>query len=423
MEPINYSIDVKSPFESAVQGYQLGNVMQQDRLKMDQANLQQQQQIQMQKDLAALANNPNATAQDFSSMMVRYPSLSEHFKRSWEILGGEQQKSRLTDVTQVYAALQTGNTDVATALLDRQIEANRNSGRAAEVKNAETLKKMIELNPETAKTSTALALSSILGPEKFAETFGKLGQEQRAAEKAPSELSSAQSKAQKDAVEAKFAESNAAIDLQKKGWDITKIIEDVKIAKENSRIAALNAATAREGNQLRREEMGLKLQELTQKRDDAVRTKAADVEAARSTMDNMLNTADRILATPVGVIESATGPISSRIPTLSSDTADFEELVETLGSQAFLAQVPNMKGMGALSNAEGEKLQSALQSLKLRQSRPRLVENVKEAQRLILKGRANLTTRYGVPENVPDTPAAAPTAQDVDALLKKYGPR
>ena len=134
----------------------------------------------------------------------------------------------------------------------------------------------------------------------------------------------------------------------------------------------------------------------------------------------MLNTADRILKTPIGVIGSAAGPVSSRMPTLSQDTADFEALVETLGSQSFIAQIPNIKGMGALSNAEGEKLQAALQNFSLRQSPERLLENVKEAQRLVMKARKNMTARSGLPETIPDTPDVRTLGGDIDALVRKY---
>jgi len=152
-----------------------------------------------------------------------------------------------------------------------------------------------------------------------------------------------------------------------------------------------------------------------------VREKVAEVENARATMDNMLNTADRILKTPKSVVGSAAGPVSARMPTISQDTADFEELVTTLGSQSFLAQIPNIKGMGALSNAEGEKLQAALQNFSLRQSPERLLENVREAQRLIMKGRSTLAKRTGMPDSIPDTPAASPSGANIEALLKKYG--
>ena len=147
------------------------------------------------------------------------------------------------------------------------------------------------------------------------------------------------------------------------------------------------------------------------------------VENARFNIDTLLNTADRIIGTPRGVVESATGPISSRMPTLSQDTADFESLIENLDAQAFLSQIPQMKGTGALSENEGKKLAAALQSLSLKQSPGQLVGNVKEMQRLMLKARKNLADKFGMPENVPDTPAAAQStsAADIDALVKKYG--
>jgi hypothetical protein len=260
---------------------------------------------------------------------------------------------------------------------------------------------------ETIDKGLGTARDEALAPAKLREQTAKAGE--------------AESSAQKAAVAAKFAESNAVIDLEKKGWDITKIQNDIDIAKQNSRIAAMNAATSREGNSLKRQENELKLREMIDKRDTAVREKVSEIENARSTMDNMLNTADRILKTPKNVVGSAAGPISARMPTLTQDTADFEALVETLGSQSFLAQISNIKGMGALSNAEGEKLQAALQNFSLKQSPERLLENVKEAQRLILKGRATLAKRSGLPESIPDTPSVQTSPGDIDALLKKYG--
>lgn len=426
MQPYNYMLNVPDPTQSVMGGMQtalnLANVASQRNLAEQKAlEIQQarEKQAAMEAELGQLSQNPTPSA--LASMMVKYPQLSEQFKRTYDVLNTEQQQSRLGQASQVYAALQAGKPEIAQQLLSEQAGAYRNSGMERDAKVLEDLGKLIEMNPKTAITSTGLFLASAMGPEKFTETFTKLETERRSAEKAPFELTEAQAKAQKAAVEAKFAESNAALDLQKKGWDITKIQEDIKIAKQNASIAALNAQIAREGNQIKRQEMGLKLQELQDKRDTAVREKTADVEAARTNMDNMLNTADRILATPIDVVGSAAGPVSARMPTLSQKTADFEALVETLGSQSFLAQIPNIKGMGALSNAEGEKLQAALQNFSLKQSPERLLENVREAQRLILKARGNVSKRYGVPDKVPDTPAAQPSASDIDALVKKYG--
>ena len=410
-QPFNYMLNVPDPTQSVMGGVQnalnIGNMMSQRNLAEQKAlDLQKarETQAQMESDLGTLSQNPTPSA--LASMMVKYPGLSENFKRTYDVLSAEQKDSRLGQATQVYAALQSNKPEIAQQLLTEQATAYRNSGQEREAKTLEDLGVLIKTSPETAKTSTGLFLASAMGPDKFTETFTKLQGEQRDAELQPSKLTESRAKAQKAAVEAKFAESGAVLDLQKKGWDITKIQEDIKIAKLNTQIA-------RESNQL-------KLQEMVQKRDDAVRTKAADLESARSNMDNMLNTADRILKTPLGVIGSAAGPVSSRMPTLSQDTADFEALVETLGSQSFLAQIPNIKGMGALSNAEGEKLQAALQNFSLKQSPGRLLENVKEAQRLVLKARKNMTDRAGLPETIPDTPAVSTPGGDIDALVKKY---
>jgi hypothetical protein len=427
--PINYIQDVQSPFQAAAQGFQFGSGIQQmqaereaQQLKLQQDQMALEQQRALSARIKSVMSNPNPTAKDYAQLSMLMPKdQAESTRKAWDMLDAEKQKSRLSKTGQVLAALNSDVPEIAQDLLAEEAAALRNSGDEAGAKAAETYAQIAKLNPAMARTNIGLLLTQIPGGDKVIEGVTKLGTERRAEEKAPAELSKAQSDAQKAAVAAKFAESDAVIDLQKKGWDITKIQEDIKIAKQNSQIAAANLAISRAGNDLKRQELQLKVGELAQKRDETIRAKEADVESARSNMDNMLNTADRILKTPVGVVGSAAGPISARMLTTSQDTADFEGLVETLGSQAFLAQIPNIKGMGALSNAEGEKLQAALQNFSLKQSPERLLENVREAQRLILKGRANLSRRYGVPESIPDTPAADTGAGDIDALLKKYG--
>ena len=414
MQPIDYASMQKAPDpgQAMLEGLKFGQGIRDMRDKRAETERAEELRKQYSADLSSTMNNP--TPEAFAALSAKYPQQREAFKQSWDMMKEGQRDQEFSTGVQAYGAIQAGQPEVAAQLLDERIAAKKNSGQDAT--KLETMRKMLDSDPKAISSHLGLALSSI-DPDRW----NKMTSELRAAQKAPSELSESQSKAQKAAVEAKFAESNAVLDLQKKGWDITKVQEDIKVAKENSRIAAMNAAISREGNALKRQEMGVKLQEMKEKRDEAVRTKAAEVESARGSMDNMLNTADRILKTPMGVVGAAAGPVSSRMPTTSQDTADFEELVTTLGSQAFMAQIPNIKGMGALSNAEGDKLQAALQNFSLRQSPERLLENVQEAQRLILKARSTLTKRHGVPEVIPDTPAAAPAPGEVDALLKKYG--
>jgi hypothetical protein len=424
MEPINYLAQVADPFAQATQGLKLGAGMA-DLQRQQEARAAQQQQAQLAaQEQARFFANPKPTMRDaarFASLLS--PEQSKAFLPYMEGISKEQQQNTLKSTGQLLSALQV-NPEVGIARLRESALAARNSGDKEDAALFEQYAEAAadpQRGPAVVFKALAARTAGIPGAKEFFENIDKSASTARAEAKAPAELTEAQAKAQSAAVAAKFAESNAVKDLERKGWDITKIQSDMAIARQNAQIAAMNAATSRESNAIKREENQLRLREMIDKRDTAVREKAAEVESARADMDNFLNTADRILATPKSVIGSAAGPVSARMPTLSQDTADFEALVETLGSQAFMSQIPKMKGAGALSEREGDKLQASLQNLSLKQSPERLIENVKESQRLILKARSTLSKRSGLPDTIPDTPAVQTNATDIDALLKKYG--
>jgi hypothetical protein len=226
-----------------------------------------------------------------------------------------------------------------------------------------------------------------------------------APEKAAADAALAKAQADKAKVVAEFARADAVLEAQGKAATIKKTEADILINKENARIAALNAAIARETNTLKRQELEQKIKDAQVTRDAAAREQTATFNSQVADIDNFLNTAERVKQTPKNIIESATGPISSRLPTTNADVADFESLVETLGSQVFIAQIPKIKGAGALSEKEGDKLQASVQNLGLKQSPARLIENVNEAVRLMEKARKNLADRSGLPTPTLDVPA------------------
>lgn len=377
---------------------------------------------QYQVDLDAALADPNPRA--FSTLSAKYPQMREALKQAWEMESEGERNAQGKVMSQAYSAMLSGRPEIAKSVLQQRIDAMRNSG--VDTSDYEHYVGLMDSDPKRVLGTLGFALSHIYDPKTFSG-FENLGGEQRAAEQAPYDLQKKQGDATTAAAKAKYADSEAVLDLQKKGWDITKIQEDIKIAKENSRIAAMNAAISREGNDLKRQELRLKIDDAVRERDEKIRTKVADVESARNSMDNFLNTADRVLnlaldkdGKPTSTAHAALGPIDSRVPTVQQDVADFEALAETLGSQAFLSQIPAMKGTGNLSEKEGDKLQASLTNLATKQSPEQFIANIKEAQRLILKARKNVSTRYGVPDSVPDTPAVAPSPQEVDDLVRKY---
>lgn len=424
MDSIDYTsafANVGSSYEAAMLGLKGGAAIHQLETERAAAAAKARQQAQMQAELTALSRNPTPAA--IASVMVKYPALSEDLKRGADVAGEAQQKAQLEHGTQVYAAVLNNQPDVARRLLTERATALRNSGNEREASAADAFATMIADHPELAKTTIGVRLAAAMGPDKFTEAFGKIGAEQRAGElqgdlvrKGKADADAAKSDAETKAITAKYADSQALADLAKKQWDIKAIAADIDFKRESNRIAAMNAAFNREGNELKREELKLKIEEARTARDEKLRGKVADVESAAGNIDNMLNTIERIKKNPslnsvVGSLEGKSLYPNAALGTLNpfgdgDERSDAIALIETLGSQAFLSQIPNIKGMGALSNAEGEKLQAAFQNLSRAQSEKQFRATLEEATRLLSKGRATVSKRYGVPLGAPDTPAA-----------------
>ena len=211
MDPINYNIDVKSPFDSAIGGFQSGLQMAGQLTALKQMQAQQAQQQQMQQDLASLSSNPNAGAKDYSSLMVRYPQLSENLKRAFDVVSPEQQQNTIGTAMQIDAALSSGNPDAALNLLQSRSQALRNSGNATSAAHNDTIIGMIQNDPTghngIAKTSVNALLASVMGADKYKEYKDSLMAQQLQ----PSKLAQSQAEAGIKSVEAANAPVGTAL--------------------------------------------------------------------------------------------------------------------------------------------------------------------------------------------------------------------
>ena len=417
--PIDYSLNVKSPFESAIGAYKIGSNI---------AEIQQQREIEKQK-----------------LQQQKIAAQEEERNKSYLILGAQS-----------LAAMESGNTNAAINLIQSRIDAERNSGNEKQADALNTWSELIKFNPQNAVGVLNRFITATPGGKALLDAAKVAGEEQRAAalqastlatneakarqertralvaeETAGSEISKAESEAKKAAVAARFADSNAAIELEQKGWNIKKLQSDMQIARQNSAIAAANNSIAREGNALKRDELKLKLIDMQDKRDQIVRERVAEANTAAMQADNLLNTVDSLIPKLVDKLDksgkpifsssfrAAAGPLDVLTPTLQTDVATIQEQFETLGSQITMSRIGEMKG--ALSNQDLLTLRQSLQSLSLRQSEEDIYKNLKEVQRLTLKARKTAFEKYGIPETRPDTPSVQPSAQEVNDILKKYG--
>lgn len=443
--PYDYSIgQVANPAQSFLQGIQMGDILrkrEEDQAAAIEAKRAAAQRQAFMSQLMAKASAGTIKPADYEQLTMLDPTNYKAWSESIGRMNTAQKEAGFANMSGVYSALAMGTpegVEVARRDLQTQLQAAENS----DPQKAQTIKATLAQLDDPVSRSQLLIQSGVtlngLDPERFKKLTENVAAQRAApfeqrkieagaseaeskAAKAKVDVGAAESAAAKAKIEAQYAQPQALLDLEAKGWNIKKLRQEIETSQQQSRLALLQAQVAKEDKVLKRQELQAKIDEAKRKQSADLQQKVADVEGARFNIDNMLHTADRILQNPS--LNSVIGTIQGRMPVVLSDEAqDAVALIETLGSQAFLSQIPNVKGMGALSNAEGEKLQNAFQNLGRVQSEKQFKENLTEAQRLLLKARQNVSTRYGVPETVPDTPAAKPAeGKSIDAILKELG--
>ncbi|MDF5765547.1 phage DNA ejection protein [Citrobacter freundii] len=158
--------------------------------------------------------------------------------------------------------------------------------------------------------------------------------------------------------------------LQQRGQDIT--VRGQNISAQNAALSreiqraelqdkVLDRQIARETNQIKLDELKQKQADVRQKAEIAKADRQAEAQGAVDTFSTALDSLGEIEKSPG--LSKAVG-VRSAFPTVpGSDAANFEARLDTFKAQTFLPMVASLKGMGALSDAEGKKLSDAVGAL------------------------------------------------------------
>jgi hypothetical protein len=248
IQPIDYATEVQSPFEAALGGFKLGSdvatmqVTQQKR-ELERKALEKAQEKQL--ELENLFKDPNATAEDYARVTAFLPKdQAEGVRKSFEMMTGEQQQTRLAQSGQIFSALKAGQPEIAKNLLKDQALALRNSGRENDAKAAETYLQLIDLNPTGAQTTIGLMMAQLPGGKEYLENVDKTLGTMRAEAKAPSELTEAQAKADKAVADATSAQATATNAAEKAKADAQKATADAQQAAVKAKYAEREAVDA-----------------------------------------------------------------------------------------------------------------------------------------------------------------------------------
>lgn len=200
--------------------------------------------------------------------------------------------------------------------------------------------------------------------------------------------------------------------LQQRGQDIT--VRGQNISAQNAALSreiqraelqdkVLDRQIARETNQIKLDELKQKQADVRQKAEIAKADRQAAAQGAVDTFSTALDSLGEIEKSPG--LSKAVG-VRSAFPTVpGSDAANFEARLDTFKAQTFLPMVASLKGMGALSDAEGKKLSDAVGALS-----PKMSEDAFRSS--IGKIRTQLESKLGTVKKQFDyQEPAAPAAQ------------
>ncbi|EDI2725542.1 acyltransferase [Escherichia coli] len=193
-------------------------------------------------------------------------------------------------------------------------------------------------------------------------------------------------------------------DIQIRGQNISA--QNAALSREIQRAElqekALDRQIARESNQLKLEELKQKQADVRQKADIARADRKAAAQGAVDTFSTALDSLNEIEQSPG--LSKAVG-IRSAFPTVpGSDAANFEARLDTFKAQTFLPMVQSLKGMGALSDAEGKKLSDAVGALSPKMSEKAFRDSIGKIRNQLESKLSTVKKQFDYQEQVQNTP-------------------
>lgn len=199
------------------------------------------------------------------------------------------------------------------------------------------------------------------------------------------------------------------------------------IAQQNVNLRRMELDDKKYDRQIANETNAIKLADLQDKRqqnqqaiEQAKRDKADAYNAGIDTISRTIDTATKVLNSPgfTGYFGTNLNPLSSRyIP--GTDAADTEALVDTLKSQGFMSGIQQMKGMGALSNAEGQKVMDAIGNLSASQSEKSARAAINTIISTTQRAQQRMQQKYGKDIQTQSSSQSQAQISD-DDLINKY---
>ena len=221
-------------------GFEIGDAIQNSIFGRKKEEAALERQNTMQERTHAVFTNPNATAKDIGGLALEFPEIAEHVGQAWKMMDEGKKEEHLKTYVPAYAAILNGKNDVAIKLMRDKAAAHRNSGDEQGAADNEDFADMIEQNPEQARNMGGMYLAAGLGADKFIDKFTGLNSEYRA----QSQEGRAQTQELRNQAEEQRKKDAAPIELSTKLAEMTEkqnkannsgVVEEAKASQEQSK--------------------------------------------------------------------------------------------------------------------------------------------------------------------------------------------
>ena len=431
----SYLQGMGSPFDGVLEAYGQGQQFRENRGILEAREAEQARKIQAQQQLEELDWSDMGAVR---RVVAQFPEYTKGAKDYYDALEAKEQQSLLLDMSKSISALGSERPDIAVQSMREKAAAYEDMGLPEKAEEYSQMAEWMATDPQTARKHLLMNYSLLAGKDAGAayDSFSGAG---IAEEAAPVDRAKTQAEAdrlttltplegnklvaeeadtyagakQKIAAAGKLveettdisemrpynqAESESKSSLNTANSTLaTTRATDIPIARADAQaqqavaneLAQLKIQLQSEGNQVQRDRLGVQIKNLefkkaqyeaglttkqiatnltNQKRLAAYDKNIGSIEQTRSTITRLLNNKHGL--------DYATGPLASRLPSANSSVIQFEKDIETLQSQVFLTQVEKMRGLGALTDFEGKKLETGIANLSLRQSKEDLAKNL-----------------------------------------------
>lgn len=170
-------------------------------------------------------------------------------------------------------------------------------------------------------------------------------------------------------------------------------------------IAQMNASLRNANTDVQRQLIEQRIEDLKGKAEEKQAQLQSQAQGRVAAFDSAIDTLDVISKHPgkKDVVGAVTGGLMSMVP--GTDAAGFAAQLETFKSQTFIPQVAALKGMGALSDAEGKKLTAAVGALDIKMKKKEFDSQVAKIKSELEAARQRAMSMPGMPKQAEQTAA------------------